>query len=98
MRLELATDGRRMQGELLAVDTTGVLTWTTIVTHVRWSAMRTFEVRKLGDQYRVSGGAQPSMMQVTRLSLVSHFPQGIEPAVLAKLLENTKQKSVEEVR
>lgn len=97
-RVVLRSGGLRMTGELLAVDTMGVLLQTTIIIRIRWTAIRSFALRGLGREYAVAGGTQPSMFQVQRLSLVSHFPQGIEPAVLTRLLETTNQKAVEEVR
>lgn len=96
--VELVTGGMIMKGELLAVDTSGVLLQSTIISHIPWTVMRSLKLRGLGREYHVSGRARPSMATIQRLSLVSHFPQGIDPAVLTKLLETTKQKAVEEVR
>lgn len=91
-------DRQPMTGELVAVDSLGILLRTTILSRIRWGAVRALDVRGLGSGYRVAGGAIPSIATIQRLALVSHFPQGVEPAVLTQLLAATNQSAVEEIR
>ncbi len=96
--VRLMNGGVPLQGELLTVDTAGVLLRTSVISQIRWNAVRSLGVRKLGRDYAVSAGARPSIATIGRLALISHFPQGVSPELLAKLLEATKQSALEEIR
>ncbi len=80
--------------ELIALDTAGVYLLADSLWFLRWRDLQRFSVPKLGVPYHVSKGAVPDVVQRKRLQMVSRFPQGMDAALLARVLEALKQDSV----
>lgn len=97
-RLAMRLDGQQaaFTGELFAVDSTGLIVMTTQLIHVRFDRLRTVDVIGLGMPYDVSDG-RFEREHIARFALVSRFPQGLEAAMLARLLVALGQDAVREV-
>ena len=86
--------GRRAQGELLAVqDTALVVLAQDTVTLVPYSAVVTGQFSQIGELL----ATPPAPDFATRLRLVSRFPQGLTPDLLARLLAAHGQSALKVV-
>lgn len=96
-------------GELLAVDDESVLMRSPEVvegvelrrpkiTRVAWGSVDAIDVDRLGGAYDVRRGLRVTDETRRKLTLISRFPQGISPDILAKLLAATKQTAVDEIK
>ncbi len=68
------------------------------ITRVLWSRVYAIDVDKLDSSYDVMRGQRVTNGARRNLALISRFPQGISPEILAKLLTATKQTAVEEIK
>lgn len=95
VRLQGYNPGSSAEGELYAVDSTGVLLHDGRLRQIAWSELRSFLVLRFGDAYRSSGGVVPPEEKRRRIAAVSRFPQGLEGELLARVLAQLQQPSVE---
>lgn len=58
---------------------------------IPFTRIRGFDIAGLGSEYGLVSGAMPNDALISRVAGVSHFPQGITPAIQAKLLEQSRQ-------
>ena len=84
-------------GELYAVDTSGVLVRAAALMRIPWSRLGAMDVLHLGGDYDVAFNEPVSRERRERLATVSRFPQGLDGALLAKVLALLSQREVEVV-
>lgn len=110
-RIALRVNGESQDrvGELLAVDDESVVMRSLEVvegvelrrpklTRVNWSRVYAIDVDQLGSSYDVMRGQRVTDGTRRKLTLISRFPQGLSPELLARLLAANKQLAVEEIR
>ncbi len=96
--LRLHGDPIDRDGELYAVDSTGITVRSERLIHVRWPAISIMDVEGLGRSYDVrSGGRGVNAEKRARLAVVSRFPQGLSGELLARVLVLVNQPAVDEV-
>lgn len=92
-------EARRLSGELLVVEDSALLILsarTTRVTRVPYRTIRRAEFRQLS-WATIRDGKPPDRGKRSRLALVSRFPQGLSPELLARFMEARGQEEVETV-
>ena len=87
-------------GELLEVRDDGVVIMRSDgkLVLAPYAALSRLEAVDLGSGYFVGGGASPEATTRRKFTMVSHFPQGMSPAILTTLLRNSQQSELLPVR
>ena len=85
-------------GELYAVDSLGVMLRTSALVRVRWSRLSAMDVDKMSGTYDISFGEMVSAEKRERLALVSRFPQGLQGALLARVLSMISQSELVDIQ
>ena len=87
-------------GELLASDSIGltILDDDRRLTRIAWPRVEALDVSKVGDQYDIRHGEEPSADKRQRLALLSRFPQGLSGDLLARTLALLRQDALQEIR
>lgn len=88
----------RRTAELMSVDSLGVVVCASTVVRIHWGRLQKLDAKGLGADYDMAAGEHPSSAKRGRLALVSRFPQGMSPSVIAALLSKLSQAAIEEVR
>ena len=99
-RVSIYVPGERgiRSGELYAVDTSGVTVRGARLARVAWPRVGEMEVDRLDGRYDVRRGEVVSAEKRERLALVSRFPQGLDGELLARVLAQLGQDSLDTVR
>lgn len=89
-------DRREREGELFAVDSSGVLVLSGRLVRFRWERLARLDVVGLGGDFDVRPRAKPDSALRARLALVSRFPQGLDGDLLRRVLATLGQEAVDE--
>ena len=110
VQTQVITHRIELRGELIETRDSGLVvlsTWTKLPTEDKRLAVQERTLRflpfrsinqatfdQLGPRYRIVGGRPPTVEVLDRLRLVSRFPYGMSPQILAELLNETGQSSL----
>jgi hypothetical protein len=84
-------------GELIAVDSIGMMVRGIELQRVAWSRVHAVDVAGFGVPYDVAPGRAVDMPARSRLALLSRYPQGLDEALLARVLSALGQAALVEV-
>lgn len=84
-------------GELIAVDSIGILVLGTQLQRIAWARVRAVDAKGLGPPYDVLPGSAVDAPGRAHLALVSRFPRGLDAALLARVLSSLGQAELLEV-
>lgn len=84
-------------GELFAVDSIGMMVHGTELQRVAWSRVHAVDVAGFGAPYDVAPGRAVDLPARRRLALLSRYPQGLDEALLARVLSALGQAALIEV-
>lgn len=93
----LAGNRSQHRGELFAADSLWLYVRTDRLVRVPWARVNRLDVRGMGDSYDVVPGGPTDPQRWRRLALVSRFPQGMDDALLSRILAEMKQPAVQEL-
>lgn len=87
-------------GELFASDSVGVtiLSDDRHLIRIAWRRVDAMDVSKVGAEYDLRHGEQPSAEKRQRVALLSRFPQGLNRDLLARTLALLRQDALQEIR
>lgn len=84
-------------GELFAADTIGIVVRAGQLQRVAWGRIHAIDVAGFGVPYDLAPGMAADASVRARLALLSRYPQGMEPGILARVLEVLGQAALVEV-
>lgn len=98
--VRVRTEPTDRRGELMAVDTTGIIlvSQEQQLVRIAWRRIDAMDVDKLGADFDIPYGQQADAAKRRRLALVSRFPQGLSGDLIARTLELLHQASIQEIK
>lgn len=99
-RVRFVSASGSSSGELLEVRNDGVVILRSDgrLIFAPYDVLGNFEAIDLGARYAFSGHVPPDKQTHERLTMVSHFPQGMTPEIRTILLRNAKQTDLDLLR
>ena len=95
MRVEGETGPR--EGELFAADSIGIIVRTDRLIRDAWDDIARLDLAQLGRDFAVAPNERITPAKRQRLALISRFPNGLDGAVLARVLATLNQESIDEL-
>ena len=90
----LETSSTKLSGELIAVQNDGVVVAGKTIVFAPFVALKKFSLDDMSGDYSLGRMELPNAEKLARLRLVSHFPQGLTPAIRKALLERAAQPDI----
>ncbi len=94
----LETSSGPLAGELIAVQDDGVVVAEKTIVFAPFTALKKFRINAMTDEYALQPLEIPDADKLARLRSVSHFPQGLTPAITKRLLEQAAQSDIVVIR